>query len=266
MESTQKESLAVTGIDGSGIVRYMKKLLLASIVLGLFIASGSAVNASLLIVESDGNVSTNVLGEEDEVKLEIPKKEALEVSTTLADASNNNSQITLSNDNDAVVLSVQADGEEKKLEVTDYKDDVIEIKERPTSAKLAISVTGDTFNINQNGLVATTDYEITVDPKKARILLDAPSGKRFLSVTPHEATQILLRAKTLSTFNKKGSVSIVENSGHDLSYKVNGVRTLNFFDFYYHPVDVTAYVSALTGEIVSVDQPKWLQVLGFLFA
>ena len=238
---------------------------LALLVLFLFVVSTSSVHASLVVVEPSGRVVINVLADEDEVTLEIPQNEEVKVTNAVAYAPNSNSLVTLKKDGGAVVLSVESEDGKKTLDVSSYKDEVIQIEERPKTEKLSISVNGDKFNIEQDGLLATTKYEITVDSAKARVLLDTPSGKRFLSVSPKEAVQTLLRAKTLNNFSDT-EIIIEETGGGDLIYRIDGKKMLNFFDFYEHPVDVTANVSVLTGEIVSVDQPPWLRVIGFLFA
>ena len=147
----------------------------------------------------------------------------------------------------------------------DYSDEIIEIEERPESEKMTILLKDGKFLLRQNDITASTDYEITVDPERARLLLEAPGGKQYLSIMPREAIQTLLRAKTVSTLDYASGIQIVENEDHNLTYEVKGEKLLNFFDFYYHPVEVTAYVSALTGEITKIDQPQWLQIIGFLF-
>lgn len=222
--------------------------------------------ASLLVVKPNGEVVLNVLADQDESTLTIPQNEELKITDVVAYAADVNSQISLTKSNDSVVLSVASESGERTLDVTDFGEEIIEIEERPQTERFTISVKDGEFSIEQEGIKATTQYEITVDPQRARLLLDAPSGKRFLSISPKVATQTLLRAKTLNRFTKEGSISIVEKDGSDLMYRVVGDKVLNLFDLYSYPVEVTAYVSALTGEIVSVDQPQWLRVLGFLFA
>lgn len=230
-----------------------------------FLLYSSPIHASLVSINPDGEVVVNVLGSEDALALEIPQSESLKVSakdTSIAD----NSLVLLEKNNNEVVLSVSDGGEDKELNITDVGDSVIEIEERPQKDKLSISISENSFLIENRGVVAVTDYEITVDPKKARILLDAPSGKRFLSITPYEATQTLLRAHTLDVIDSKTGISVVESDEHDLTYKVEGEKILNLFNVYYHHVDVVAYVSALTGEIVKIDEPQWLTITDFLFS
>jgi len=233
--------------------------------LALILSASSSVSASLVTIESDGEVVVNVLGDET-TKPDIPRSESLTVTNALSYAPNTNSQVSLVKEDGEVKLKLSGDSGNDSLTVSDYTDQLIEIKERPETATLSIKVKDGKFLIEQNGLVATTDYEITVDPENARLLLAAPSGEQYLSIYPHEATQTLLRANTLSNYSYDDGVTIEESDSHDLIYKVSGERLLNFFDFYYYPVPVTASVSALTGEITSVDEPQWLKVVGFLFA
>ncbi len=243
----------------------MKYLTLLSIVLALFVFFVAPVSASLAVIEPDGNVIVNVLGTETST-LEIPQSESLTVTKTLSYAPEMHSQVSLRREDGEVYLKVLSDSGEQTLDVGEYDDEILEIEERPKLEKMTIAVSDGKFVIKQNELTAHTDYEITVDSENGRLLLDAPGGKQFLSISPREAVQTLFRAKTVSNLDYTSGISIIEDNNHVLTYRVQGEKLLNFFDFYYHPVEVTAYISALTGEITRVDQPQWLQFIGFLFS
>ncbi|QQS39146.1 hypothetical protein IPM62_00830 [Candidatus Woesebacteria bacterium] len=243
----------------------------SKIFLSLFLAvlafsiSSKLAMASIVVVESSGELIVNVLSLEDESGLEIPVSEQVTVTSTASSNQKSDSTVTLTKENGLIVLNVETDGASHKMDVSDYRDEVVKIEERPQVNKMSIFIKENKFNIEESGVRATTDYEITVDPASARLMLNAPSGKRFLSVNPKEATQTLLRAKTLTKYDNDG-VTIEEIPGGDLAYKIAGAKEINVFNFYTYPVSITASVSALTGEIVAVDQPSWFRVIGFLFS
>lgn len=240
--------------------------LLPSFFISLFIFSlfFSTARASLVAIDESGQIIINVLSAEESVKLEIPRVDYLEVKNIAEGDLDPDAKISLLKDNGKVKLVVSTSLGDKSLDVTNYNDEIIEIEERPAVKKLAISVVGDSFEIVQRGVVAATSYEITIDPKTARLTLETPSGLRFLSILPRQAVDIALQAKYISIFGGQDRLDIKE-VGSELSYIVSGDKVINLFDIYEHKVPVKAVVSASTGEILSVDQPTWLRVLGFLF-
>lgn len=241
----------------------MKWLSASLVSIGITLTLTTPVSASLAVIEPDGEITLNVLGDETN-SLTIPQSESLKVTKSLSYAAGTNSQVSLQRDGDGVYLKVANENGEETLDVGNYSDEVVEIEERPETETMSIRVENGKFVIKQSNVSASTDYEITIDSEKARLLLDAPGGQQFLSISPREAVQTVLRAKTLSNINYD-TVVIEEDGDHKLTYKVAGDKLLNFFDVYYYPVPITVQLSALTGEITYVDQPEWFKYLGFLF-
>ena len=73
----------------------------------------------------------------------------------------------------------------------------------------------------------------------------------------------VLRSKKINRIGVDNKLNIIEND-RELSYEVGGERVINLFNIVEYSVPVTVQVSASTGEILLVDQPTWLKVLGFL--
>ncbi|MFV1917106.1 MAG: hypothetical protein ACC618_01285 [Patescibacteria group bacterium] len=244
---------------------FLKKaavFLVAGITLAILLVNPA--HASLVTIDKEGRVTLNVLSAEESIELEIPRREYLEVKDIAEGIPNPQAKISLLRSNGKVSLQVSTSSGDKSLDVTDYKGEIVEIEERPAVERIAISVFGDKFEIVQRGVIAETSYEINIDPQTARLTLETPSGLRFLSILPRQAVDVVLRAKYINRIGGQNRLSI-EEEGRELAYVVPGDKIINLFDLFEYKVPVKAVVSASTGEILSVEQPTWLRVLGFLF-
>lgn len=242
------------------LVRALVFVLLSSF---WFIVAPS-VQASLVVIDKEGRVVINVLSAEESIELEIPRSEFLEIKNVVSETPEEDAKISLAKVNGKATLEVSSPSGNKSLDVTNYNKEVIEIEERPEVQKLTISVSGDKFIIGQRNVFAETDYQINIDPQTARLTLETPSGLRFLSILPRQATDSVLRAKYINRIESERNL-VIKEEGSDLTYEVFGDKVLNFFNFFEYPIPVSVQVSASTGEILYVDQPIWLKVINFLF-
>lgn len=240
-------------------MRLLKIGIVAAVLLMLFPGS---VLASIITVDSSGGVLVNVLSEQD-VALEIPRSDSLKVNELVGSGGGEKSSIALVRDDGRVKLTVDDNQASQTLDVTDISENVIEIEERPQTEKIAIKIENDKFQLIQEELTAITDYEIKVNPEIAGITLSTPSGFRFLSIFPKGAVETILRSKVMNKVNR--SIELNEGSDGVLSYVISGERIINLFDLYEYSVPVKARVSASTAEVISIEQPEWLRILGFLF-
>ena len=236
-------------------MRKVSFLLTLLVFLPFFLPKTAA--ASILVVKNDGKVVVNVLASESSLALRVPERGKLGVKD-VASEGGSNENISLSKENDKISLKV---GSDKVYDVSNWKDNIIEIEERPEVKSIKIELLDGKFRIESDGVFALTDLPITIDPAKNKFSVTTPTGERYVSILPNDAVQTVLRAKTLSETQK--GMDLVEEGGI-LSYAVRGDKKVNLFDFFNLKVPVTAKVSASTGEIVSVDQPPWLRVLSFI--
>ncbi len=243
----------------------MKKILLISVF--LFFLFPQPARASLITVNQKGEVVLKVLSSQDEIALGIPKRDFLEVKEMAVGLpAVSNPKISLQKSEGKVLLKVQTDSSQTSLDVSGWTEDVVEIEEREETKKLAIAIKKDKFSIKQEGVVVLTDYPISINPQKNQLSVETPSGNRFLSILPIEAAQSLLRARIISRLFLNNEAVLTENERGELIYVISGEKTINLFNLFDYSVPVTAQVSALTGEVVLVDQPVWLKILGFLFS
>ena len=240
-------------------IKVMKKYLLAAFFLLWLLFFPSRVEASLLVVKSDGELVLNVLSSESALVLEIPDYGQLGVKKAATEGETSEN-ILLSREDNKISLRI---GESKFFDVTDWKEGVMEIEERPESKSIHIDLWENKFRIQSEGVFALTDLPFSVNPSKDKFSVTTPSGEKYVAILPHEAVQTVLRAKVLSQTDK--ALDLVEEAGV-LSYLVKGKKVINLFNFYDLKVAVTAKVSASTGEIYFIEQPPWLRVLGVLFS
>ena len=232
--------------------------------LTIFLSLPFRVHASLVTIDNQGKVIVNVLSAEESIELEIPSSEFLEIKNVVSETLEGDAKISLAKVDGKATLEVSSPSGNKSLDVTNYKKEVIEIEERPQVQKLTISVSGDKFVIGQRNVFAETDYQINIDASTARLTLETPSGLRFLSILPRQATDSVLRAKYINRIESEKKL-LIKEEGSELAYEVYGDKVLNFFNFFEYPIPVSVKVSASTGEILFVDQPTWLKVINFLF-
>lgn len=236
-------------------------ILLLSLLFSLLIVG--RVDASLVTVTKEGEVVVNVLA--SETTLSAPSSSSLEIKEIKPSNEGVTSGVSLSNENGKIALNIVTSDGEKNLDVTGLGGDLIEVEERPEVNKVKIGFINGQFAIVQEEIVALTNFPININPENAKISLSTPSGLRYLSIFPKDAYVSGLRAKTLSKLKEGTNLTIIEAGGKELQYQLTGEKTLNLFNLISLDVPVGVTISAFNGEVVNIDQPIWLKVLGFMF-
>lgn len=241
----------------------MKRALLSfSLAFSILFLLSPHAKAQLLVVRKDGEVVWKVLSSESETVLPIPRASRIEIKD-LPSAGTAEPRITLSKKGEKISMLVDEGVYEKELDISQWKDKVVELEERAEIQKLTIELLDDRFAIRQRGVVALTDYPINIDPKRAELSVETESGVRIVSILPFQAAESLLRAKLVTNIRER--MELLEKE-RELTYKIGGVKIINLFNLYRFPVNIEAEVSASTGEILSYDSPIWYKVIGFLFS
>ena len=241
------------------------KVLSLIAILSLVFISPAAAYASLVTINTQGSIVLNILSVEDSIELEIPRRDYLEIKGITDETPDPNARISLLMEDGKVKLQVSTKSGDKSLDVTNYEGEIIEIEERSENERLVIGVSDGKFTIEQRGVVAETDFAINIDPQTTGLTLKTPSGLRFLSILPREATEAVLRSKFINRIGFDQRIVLEEEEGKDLAYLIQGERVINLFNVFEYATPVGAKVSASTGEILSVEQPTWLKIIGFLF-
>ena len=218
-------------------------------------------SASLVSVTNQGEVVWKVLGANDSVTLTDVKKADVEVKK-IADSSSPDSSISLKKDSDKMLLAVNG---KETMDVTSWGSDVVELEERGDTKKISISVSDGSFIIDQEGVRARTDAGIRIDPKESGLSIATSKGSSYLSILPLDAVETVLRSKFATSVDKSG-LEIKEDSDGNLAYNIAGERNLKILNVIDINVPVNTHISTTTGEVLKVDQPKWLSIFGFLFS
>lgn len=219
--------------------------------------------ASLITVTNEGNIVINVLSSEESIELEVEKSN-IEVKEIAESTPEPGSKISLLREEGKAKLSVLVGSKEQILDISDYKNSVVEIETRPEIEKITIAVQKDLFTIKQRGVTAETDLSIDINPDNAGITVETPYGFKFLSILPKEAVDIILRSKYINNIEKEKNIFLIEEE-KDIAYKIDGEKVINLFNVFEFATPVSAKVSASTGEVLNLEQPTWLKVIGFLF-
>lgn len=235
----------------------MKKVVFLLVFLALFLFLVTPVKAeSLMVIDNNGNVIWRVLSAQDSIALKAPERD-IDVTRVASSEIGDDSLILLEKKDEKFYLN--------DLDVTDFGDDLVEIEERGEVNRLVIGIDGSSFTIEQNGVVAATEFPITIDPKRNELALKTESGSVFLSVLPIEAAESALRSRFISRL-ADNKVTLTERTFGILSYTIGGEKVLNVFNLFDYKIPVTAHVSASTGEILSIDGPEWFKIFSFLFS
>jgi len=226
----------------------------------------ATADASLLVVKKDGTIQWKVLSAEDQSSLSVPKHSSLGIEKAANLAYDTKSTVTLQKSGDDINLAVKTGSETNSLDVTDWKENLVEIEERPEVQKVAIGIYDGKFMVRQKGVAASTDLPLTINSETSEMSLKTETGDKYISVLPFEAVQSFLRTKLINRV-ESDKVQILEKDG-ELAYKIPGEKVFNIFSFYSYAIPISSYVSASTGAILSFDGSyKWLNAaLNFLFS
>jgi hypothetical protein len=242
----------------------MKWSLLSLLLFALLFFFAAPAKASLIVIDSKGVVIWKVLA--SEATLGVPKASEITVKALAAGTSGASSLVSLLRQGDRVTLNVKDGNEEKSLDVTAVGGEIIEIEQRPQTRRVKIGILGDRFLIEEEGTLALTDYPIKIDPQRAELSVVTATGHRILPFLPKEAFEVAVRSKVLSKEKSGETMQLIEGAAGELAYEIPGEKTINLLNIINLQIPVRASVSALTGEILSVEQPTWLRILGFMFS
>ncbi|OGM15764.1 hypothetical protein A2V56_02405 [Candidatus Woesebacteria bacterium RBG_19FT_COMBO_42_9] len=239
-----------------------RSLLLFLLILPFFFPRNAF--ASLIVIDKNGEVVWKVLA--SEATLGIPKASQIVVKNVVGGSPAESSLVSLLKEGDKFTLSVKEGGQERSLDVTSIGGEIVEIEERPQVRKVKIGVLAGRFLIEEEGTLALTDYPIKIDPARAELSVVTASGIRILPFLPKEALEVAIRAKTFSNMKQGDTMELAEGGRGELTYEILGQKTINIVNLFKFQIPVTTSISAMTGEVLFVEQPAWLRVFGFLFS
>jgi len=236
----------------------MKKY--TSILTGLiltFMFVGEA-RASLLRVTKEGEVVTNVLSLTSGLALSAPDADRFEVVDISRD--DEDQTIYLSKDDGGFAYLALGEGG-TRYEVTNVEEDIVEIEEREEIKRLRIILQDGSFVLSQDGFNVVAENPIEIDPKTGKIMVETNSGKVFLGVLPLDAATTILRSRSITKIN---DAYLATDETGNVVYRFEGDKEVDLLKILNYSVPVITELSISTGEIIKVNQPIWLRILGFL--
>lgn len=241
-------------------IMYKKLLMVLAFGFALSCIKATPAKASIITIGQKGEVTLNVLSAEDS-NFEPTPSESVKISRSSVEMGEADMPISLYRKDGKYILNVVGKDGEKNFDVTDYKDSILEIEERPSVRKIGIGLVDNQFVIEQSGIKARTLYQINIEPQKSRITILTPTGYKFLTMLPHDAVDILIKSRSITSLGSSRTVDISEDLDGNLFYKIEGVKQVGIKDFYTYDAPVSAKISAVNGEILEINQPIWLKIL-----
>lgn len=222
-----------------------------------FLLVARPIQAAMLTYTNDGEVYWNVLGLSDST-LEVKKV----VDKLVSGAQ---TAVILSNNQGTVRLSYGKDAD-KEINLTGYEQDIVEIEGRESAKKIFIRASEGGFLIREGMVTATTAFPIKINSPENKLAVSTSTGERFLAVSPFDAVSQIVRTKIISPFTEDATISLVERPEGEVAYVIDGKKEIQLFNIFLIEVPVTAEVSAVSGNLIDVNQPLWYSVVDFLFA
>lgn len=238
----------------------MKKLIIPVCIYIFLTTNVSLTHASsLFVVGSDGSVRKNVLGDSIDLSGAV-EKVSRKVATAAIDGVKEIALEEIENKTHVKIESVN-DSEEQVL--GDHLIDILTIEGDLPSEKIAVQKETNGFSISQGGVTAFTNLAIHIIPETQKVLVESTQGSVEVFVLPAKVLQIVARANIINVFPESGAISLEEHD-KDIQYVIKGEKAVTLFHVTRVVVPVETKVSAQTGLVIEINQPQWLNVLGFL--
>lgn len=221
------------------------------------------MNAALLTIDKRGEIVWNVLAQETQITLDIPKQSYIEVRKVGGAEPQENPVVNLAKEDGKISLIVSSGSQTRELDVSGVEKELIEVEERSQVKRIIVGAKDDKFSLEHEGVVALTSFPIQINAKSAKFTITTSKGDTFLSIFPYDAAEMALRTKLLSKVSKD-NLEIIEGDG-ELQYKVSGEKVFKFFNLFEYSIPVAVFISASTGEILSIDSPTIFKYIGLLF-
>lgn len=191
-------------------------------------------------------------------------------------------RVRLERSNDEVRLKMENEaGEEEEL----GEQQELRIRDRAERDEIEIEAGGEEgeFVVRRGQVEATTRFPLSVNLATNELVVTTPAGERVVTVLPDQAVQNMLAANVIDQILTSGEPTSVtpeeSTAGANLVagvialgerlgvpvYEIAGVRNHKFLGFIPVQTQVTAVVSAETGELVATEDVSLVeQMIGAL--
>ena len=154
----------------------------------------------------------------------------------------------------------QEDGEEEELE----DQDRLRIREREDENEFEVEAGEEEgeFVVRRGQTTAHTRFPLSINLLTNELVVTTPAGERVVTVLPDQAVQNMLGANVIDQLQAAvaspgaalaaGTITLGERQGVPV-YEIAGIRHHKFLGFIPVQTQVTAVVSAETGELVGTE-------------
>ena len=161
-------------------------------------------------------------------------------------------------------------GEEEEL----GEQEELRIREREEENETEIEVEDDEFVVRRGQTQATTKFPLSINLATNELVVTTPAGERGVTVLPDQAVQGMLGADVIDQLQvavaspgaalAAGTISLGGRLGVPV-YEILGIKHHKFLGFIPVQTEVTAVVSAETGELVATEDVSLVeQVINLL--
>ena len=226
----------------------------------LYFMSVSVVYSSgLVLINKKGEVIVKVLGITSGEKMKIVGISTLESSNGVY---SNNAQVSLTLTGEDVRVDIKSADGVKTLNATDWDEEIVEIEERGDVKKISIQRQDNSFLISQGVVVAKTQFPIVIDSKRGELSVITATGSRHILRYPQDVAETLKNTKIVSLYD---NIKITERENGELIYEVKGEKAIKILGLFNVRGNVDVDVSASSGEVLTINEPLWLKILGLIF-
>jgi hypothetical protein len=231
-----------------------KRLAIPVLVIGLLLVRTQSSLGVILTVDGEGKIVMSILGESTESG-EIEVKKIVDKETY------EEGKISLQKENANVYLNVSTKSSSQTMNVTDIKDNLVELEQRPQVEKMVLRLENGRFILDQGMVGAATINEIEIDSASAKIAIKTRTGSKFLFVSPRGAFSTLYKMRLIDGIKDEKLMELYEDDDAQVYYEVHGFKNLNIMNLYIFELPISAKVSAQTGDFKGVVAPGWLKFI-----
>jgi hypothetical protein len=144
-----------------------------------------------------------------------------------------------------------------------------EIQKKLDDLEVKLSSSEGKILIHKNHSGALSRFPLQIDLETNQLIASTSAGSRVLTVLPDLAIQNMLSANVFTKITGKQIddlsyiVELNEKNGIPI-YKLNGIKSHKLFGFIHLESEITADVSAETGDLISTEQSILGQVIDFI--
>ena len=137
-----------------------------------------------------------------------------------------------------------------------------QVKDGTGEAKIRIQK-GNALQFQQNGVNVQVqgNTPLSVNPITKELTVTTPQGSKTVAVLPDQALQNLVNKGVISTQN---SINLTTDANGNPVYNVSGVKYEKLFGIFTIAIDKTGQVSAVNGQVLTVNQSTFSKLLDAL--